>query len=375
MISSRTFYDALVSRGIDFFAGVPDSLLKDLCAYITDHTEPARNIITANEGGAVALAAGYHLATGRIGMVYLQNSGLGNVINPLLSLIDVEVYNIPVLFVIGWRGEPGKKDEPQHVSQGKRTLSILDALGVPSVVVDADTSDIAGVLDAAADVLRTERRPFALVVRDGAFEPYSLKTVVKTAYPLNREQALHTVVQRIMPPSIVVSTTGKTSRELFELREKFSHGHAQDFLTVGSMGHASMIALGIALQQPRKTVYCIDGDGACLMHMGGMAIIGAQRPDNLIHIVINNGAHDSVGGQPTVGFGIELRTVAAACGYRHIHSAETPEEIAGVMERIAADPGPAFFEIRVNKGARAELGRPTTTPVENKQHFMEYVSR
>lgn len=375
MVTVTSFYDALVAEGIDFFTGVPDSLLKDICAYITDQTPASNNIIAANEGGAVALAAGYHLATKKIGLVYLQNSGLGNIINPVLSLIDPDVYRIPVMFLIGWRGEPGKKDEPQHVSQGKRTLSMLESIGMSYSVVDDQTTDIAAVVSQAAETLRKQRTPHALVVREGTFASYKLRSVIKTSYPMNRESALHEIVRRIQPPDIVVSTTGKTSRELYELRDKFEQGHAQDFLTVGSMGHASMIALGIALQTPGKRVVCIDGDGACLMHMGGLAVVGTQPVKNFVHIVINNGAHDSVGGQPTVGFSVDLGAVARSVGYTHTISVERPEDLGAAMDRLFTLDGPVFLEVRVNKGAREDLGRPKSTPQENKDLFMSYIAQ
>jgi phosphonopyruvate decarboxylase len=373
MINCKAFYDLLKSHDIDFFAGVPDSLLKDICAYITDNTSKTKNVITANEGGAVALCAGYHLATGKIGMVYMQNSGQGNAVNPLLSLMDKDVYNMPVLLMIGWRGEPGKHDEPQHVKQGKVTVTLLDTLGIPYIVLP-DTLDVAQpAVEALISDMKSSLTPHAIVIRKGTFEPYKLLTKKTSTFEMTREDAVQLVADSLGERDVIVSTTGMTSRELFEYREAKGLGHAKDFLTVGSMGHSSQIALGIALAQPDREVYCLDGDGAVIMHMGSLAIIAQQNPQNLKHIVINNGAHDSVGGQPTVALEIDLPSIARSCGYKSIWSAETRGEAAAALMAIRNTDGPALLEIRVRKGHRENLGRPTTTAVENKAAFMEFL--
>ena len=291
MIQPQAFIEKLRQGGVEFFAGVPDSLLKNLCAYITDNVSRENNIIAANEGGAVALAAGYYLATGKTGCVYMQNSGEGNAVNPLLSLMDAEVYRMPLLLVIGWRGEPGVHDEPQHVKQGKVTLSLLETMGIPYAVLDENWE---GQVVEALRVIQETNGIYALIVRKGTFEEYMLQRESLSSLPLSREEAIQIVVDKLKKDDIVVSTTGMISRELFEYREAKGQGHAHDFLTVGSMGHASQIALGIALQKPKRRVVVFDGDGAMLMHMGGMAIIGDYCPKNLVHIVFNNGAHDSV---------------------------------------------------------------------------------
>jgi phosphonopyruvate decarboxylase len=372
MINCEDFYNALTSRGIDFFTGVPDSLLKDFCAYITDNVSPDRHIIAANEGNAVALASGHHIATGDLGLVYMQNSGQGNAVNPLMSLADPDVYSIPMLLLIGWRGEPGaKSDEPQHVKQGKITRTLLDSLGIPHAVLPDNIDDAKATLEQAVNIAREGNRPYGLVVRKGTFEPYELQTKTQTSYELNREGAVKLVTNLLDATDIVVSTTGKTSRELFEYREELKHDHSRDFLTVGSMGHSSKIALGIALAKPNRQVYCFDGDGAVIMHMGSLAIIGCHGPKNFKHIVFNNGAHDSVGGQPTVGFDIDIPAIAKACGYKAAWKAETSSEITQKMELLKKAQGPALLEILVNKGARKDLRRPTTTPIENKNAFME----
>jgi phosphonopyruvate decarboxylase len=372
MLNCAEFYSALTERGVDFFTGVPDSLLKDFNAYVMDNVPSDRHIISANEGGAVALASGYHLATGNVGMVYMQNSGQGNAINPLMSLADPDVYSIPMLLLIGWRGEPGapKADEPQHVKQGKITIGLLDSLGIPNAVLPDNIQDARATLEEAVTTAREQNRPYGIVVRKGTFEEYKLQNKIETDYELNREDAVKLVTGSLDSKAIVVSTTGKTSRELFEYRHELGHGHDKDFLTVGSMGHSSQIALGIALRKPDRDIYCFDGDGAVLMHMGSLAIIGSQKPANFKHIVFNNGAHDSVGGQPTVAHNIDLPAIARACGYNRVLRAETSEEIRDQMKFLKESEGPSLLEIKVNKGARKDLGRPTTTPVENKTAFM-----
>ena len=372
MISPKAFIDYLGERGIDFFAGVPDSLLKNICAYISDTRDAKHNIITANEGGAMGLAAGYHLATGRIGCVYMQNSGEGNVINPLASLTDKDVYGIPVLLIIGWRGKPGVHDEPQHVKQGKITLSLLETMGIPYAVLDKEDGWQRQVSEAVRHMEETGE-VYALVVEKDTFEPYILNRTSDIPFEMSREEAIQAVARVIGPKDVIVSTTGMISRELFEYRTGAGEGHEKDFLTVGSMGHASQIALGIALQKPDRRVWCFDGDGAALMHMGSMAIVAEKAPSNYRHVIFNNGAHDSVGGQPTVGLSIDFPAIAKAVGYKSAFSVETREELVDTMGILQQEKGPILLEIKVRKGNRKDLGRPTTTPVQNKMALMEYL--
>lgn len=373
MISPKFFYDTLALNGIDFYTGVPDSLLKNLCAYITDHAPRQNNIIAANEGGAVGLAAGYHLATGRIPVVYMQNSGEGNTVNPLMSLTDKEVYNIPLLLIIGWRGEPAVHDEPQHVKQGKVTLELLDTMGIRYEILSNDEPSCTHQIEQACALMQETGEPYALVVRKGTFDDYKLQRNEDTGLTLPREQAIQMVAAAIEPTAVIVSTTGMISRELFEYRTAKGEGHQRDFLTVGSMGHASQIALGIALQQPQRRVYCFDGDGATLMHMGAMAITASMQPRNYVHVVFNNGAHDSVGGQPTVGLRINLPKVAEACGYAHTFSVSDETALQQVLPTLQTTEGPVLLEIKVKKGARKDLGRPTTTPIQNKEALMDFL--
>ena len=370
MISCQKFYESLVRNGIDFFAGVPDSLLKFFCAYIADNTPQNRNIIAANEGNAIALASGYYLATGRIGLVYMQNSGLGNAINPLTSLADPEVYSIPMLLLIGWRAEPGIKDEPQHVKMGKVMLRILDSIGIKYRILDDNFED---TIKEAKEYMQQKKAPFAIVVKKNMFEEYKLKKDIKTNYKLNREEALKVIVPLLETKDIVVSTTGKMSRELFELRVSNNNCHEKDFLTVGSMGHSSSIALGIALEKSNRNVYCFDGDGALIMHMGALSVIGQLNPKNFKHIVFNNFAHDSVGGQPTAASNIDIPLIAKANGYASAFSAETKDNIVEKFKKIKNMDGPVLLEIKINKGSRKDLGRPTTSPIENKEDFMKFI--
>lgn len=374
MISPKKFVEILQGMQMDFFAGVPDSLLKNLCAYLTDHLSADHHIITANEGAAVGLAAGHYLATGNPGVVYMQNSGLGNVVNPLMSLTDREVYHIPLLLLIGWRGEPGVKDEPQHVKQGKVTLSLLEAMGIRNAILSESEEEAIRQLEDAQCHIKETGEPFALVVRKGTFEEYKLESQVKEVpLSLRREEAVQAVVASMAARDIIVSTTGMISRELFEYRESVKQGHERDFLTVGSMGHASQIALGIALEKPERRVYCFDGDGAVLMHMGSMAVVASLVPKNYVHVVFNNGAHDSVGGQPTVALSMDLPGVARACGYAYSFSVSDLDDLQEALKKIRGLEGPVLLEIKVRKGARKDLGRPTTTPEENKGAFMEFL--
>ena len=373
MLQAKFFIDALAAEGIDFYAGVPDSLLKNICAYISDHLDAKHNIIAANEGGAVALAAGHYLATGKPGCVYMQNSGEGNAVNPLASLTDPDVYNIPALLVIGWRGRPGVHDEPQHVKQGKITCSLLDTMGIKYAVLDKEEAVAAKQIAGACAHIKATKEVYALVIEKDTFEPYTLQNSIDSGLPLSREEAIQAVAAALDAKDVIVSTTGMISRELFEYRTAMGQGHERDFLTVGSMGHASQIALGIALEKPARRVWCFDGDGATIMHMGGLAIVASKAPANYIHVVFNNGAHDSVGGQPTVGLDIDLPAIAKAVGYKAAYSVDNKKDLTVILSEAKNLNGPILLEIKVKKGNRKDLGRPTTTPIQNKEALMEFL--
>ena len=358
----------------EFFTGVPDSQLRALCDYLVDtyKSDPKRHIIAANEGNAAAIAAGYHLSTGKVPVVYMQNSGEGNVINPVASLLNDNVYALPCIFIVGWRGEPGVHDEPQHVYQGKVTLKLLEVMDIAYLVIDKETSidEVKTTYKVFKELLK-QGKQVAFVIKKGALT-YDNKVEYKNDYRLNREQVLEHIIA-VSQHDTVVSTTGKISRELFELREKLKQGHDSDFLTVGSMGHSSSIALSIALNKPNSHIWCIDGDGAALMHMGAMSIIGNINPTNLTHIVINNGAHESVGGMPTVASDIDFIGVAKACGYAKAISVNTFTALDKALASAKKSKKLTFIEVKCAIGSRADLGRPTTTALENKKHFMKHL--
>lgn len=360
--------------GSDFFTGVPDSQLKALCDYLMERygIDRHHHIIAANEGNCTALAAGYHLATGRVPVVYMQNSGEGNIINPVASLLSEKVYAIPMIFVIGWRGEPGVHDEPQHIFQGEVTLRLLEDMDIASFVVGKETTP-EQLKNKMAEYYRLlqQGKHVAFVIRKGALS-YEGKVRYENENSMTREEIIRHIVD-VSGTDPIVSTTGKASRELFEIREERGQGHQYDFLTVGSMGHSSSIALGVAINQPHKKIWCVDGDGAALMHMGAMALIGTNHPDNLIHIIINNGAHETVGGMPTAAGKIDLVAVAKGCGYPKAVRVSSFEELD--RELLAAKEGKelVLIEALCSIGARADLGRPTTTARENKERFMGYL--
>ncbi len=360
--------------GADFYTGVPDSQLKALCNYLinTYGIDKSHHIIAANEGNCTALAAGYHLATGKVPVVYMQNSGEGNIINPVASLLNDKVYAIPMLFIVGWRGEPGIHDEPQHIYQGEVTVKLLEDMDIEVFVIGKDTSDdeVKTAMERFRGVF-AQGKQAAFVIRKGALS-YDEKVVYSNSNTMVREEIIRHIAAAAGEDPIV-STTGKASRELFEIREANGQSHKYDFLTVGSMGHSSSIALGIALNKPEQRIWCIDGDGAVLMHMGSMAVLGANAPKNLIHIVINNGAHETVGGMPTVAADIDLVAVAKGCGYPNAVSADSFEALDRELEAAKARNELSLIEVKCSIGARDDLGRPTTTALENKQNFMAYL--
>ena len=360
--------------GVDFFTGVPDSQLKALCNYLM-HTygiDPKHHIIAAIEGNCTALAAGYHLATGKVPVVYMQNSGEGNIINPVASLLNDKVYAIPVIFIIGWRGEPGIHDEPQHIYQGEVTVKLLDDMDIASFVIGKDTTEeeVAAKMAEFRKILATGK-DVAFVIRKEAIS-YNEKVKYKNDNTMLREEIIQHIVKATGEDPIV-STTGKASRELFETRVANGQNHKYDFLTVGSMGHSSSIALGVAINKPNQRIWCVDGDGAVLMHMGSMAVMGANKPKNLIHVVINNGAHETVGGMPTVAGSIDLVAIAKACGYPNAVCVDNFADLDKELEAAKTRKELSLIEVKCSIGARSDLGRPTTTALENKQGFMEYL--
>ncbi|HKL80819.1 MAG TPA: phosphonopyruvate decarboxylase [Mobilitalea sp.] len=374
MLNVEELYEYLSEKGINYYTGVPDSQLKPFCDFITAKLGIGRNhIIAANEGNAVALAAGYHLATSKIGMVYMQNSGLGNAVNPITSLTDPEVYGIPVLYMIGWRGQPGIKDEPQHVKQGKITLQLLELLDIPYYIIDSTTTmeEVGEAYEDNLQVALRSGKSAAFIVSKNSFEKVaSIKS--DNIFELSREDAIKIIIDQQEADDIIVSTTGKASRELFEYRETKGQNHEKDFLTVGSMGHASMIAAAIA-ENTTKRVWCIDGDGAMIMHLGASAMIGNRKSDNLYHILLNNGAHETVGGMPTISYSLDWEKIVEAFGYRGYYQTTCGTELEAALKKIKQQTGPLLIEVMVNLKSREDLGRPTVKPINNKMDIMAFI--
>ncbi len=365
--------EELEKMGIDTVAGVPDSTLKQFCDGIETYTGNMRHYVTANEGAAVGLAIGSFLASGKPACVYMQNSGIGNAVNPLASLANGDVYGIPMLFIVGWRGEPGTKDEPQHVFQGRITCELLNTLAVAYRVIDKDTSEeeMCTVLQEASDILG-QNRQFALIVKKGTFEKEE-PFLWENGNTLVREEVLAGILKCMPHDAVIVSTTGKISRELYEQSNKIYGNHDNIFMTVGGMGHASMIALGIAQKRPDKKVVCIDGDGAALMHMGALQFIASQVPKNFYHIIINNQAHESVGAMPTGCRQADFTKIAQAAGYAHARKLESMGDVLAIGDFVADEKGPALFEIPVSLYSRPNLGRPKESAEENKEEFMQFL--
>lgn len=373
-MNAERLLEACASIGIDFYTGVPDSQLKGLCDTLyARHGVRGCHVVAANEGGAIGLAAGHYLAAGRPALVYMQNSGLGNAVNPLTSLMDGKVYGLPCLMVIGWRGEPGVHDEPQHVKQGEITLGQLELLDIPYFVLDQAMTDAAFDEAFAGLTARLkEGRCVAIVVRKGALT-CDEKPDYANGRTLTRERAAEILAAMAGEQDVFVSTTGKLSRELFEIRERCEQGHQKDFLTVGSMGHAGMIALGIALEKSSRRVWCLDGDGAALMHLGAMAVIGRRKPENMIHVVINNAAHETVGGMPVCEGAFDAARQARACGYPKVYRAEDEVSLTAAVQEATTERCLCLIEVMCAVGSRADLGRPTTTPKENRDALMAYL--
>ena len=373
-ISPLEFYNILAENNVDFFTGVPDSLLKQFCLCVDDKVPNNRHIITANEGNAVALAAGYHLATGTLPLVYMQNSGLGNAVNPLLSLCDPDVYSIPMIILVGWRGEPGVPDEPQHIKQGKVQIKLLQAMDIPYDIITKNEYQVDKKITNVVEKTAKENRPFVILVKKGTFDSYGPLTTVSDDISMTREESLEIILRQIPDNSVIVSTTGRTSREIFEIRERNGEPHFKDFLTVGSMGHCSSIALGIAIAKLDRKIICIDGDGSLIMHMGSLSTVGKLKPVNFYHILINNNVHESVGGQETSARFIDMPGMAKCNAYRHVYSVANPSQLRCQLENIMNREGPSFLEVKVSPVSRDDLGRPTIPPVDNKMAFIQFLN-
>jgi len=371
MIDIALFSDKLQDLGIEFITGVPDTLLNDFCLYIENTWQKEKHVIAANEGNAIGLAAGYHLATGSIPLVYMQNSGIGNTVNPLLSLTHELVYCIPMILLIGWRGEPSRNDHAQHKKQGKITPALLETMDIPYKVVPDNTEEALETLTWALDVATTSNSPVALFATKGVFEKGE-----KDAFNnedndlLSREEAINCVLNAIPHDSIVVASTGRATRELYELRNIRKEKHNHDFLNVGAMGHTSSIATGLSLGT-KQTVVCLEGDSSAIMHLGAFTTTGGIKPKNLLHVVLNNGVHESVGGQQSAGFSANLTNIAANSGYKTMGKAfKNVDDIKQAVEDILKNEGPSFIEIIIRKGIRADMPPLKFDLLEAKVEFM-----
>jgi phosphonopyruvate decarboxylase len=373
MIDPGQFVDRLQALGVTMYTGVPDSLLKQFGKHVMGALPREQHVITANEGAAVGLAMGHYLRTQRPALVYLQNSGFGNTVNPLLSLADPDVYGTPMLLLVGWRGQPGVKDEPQHVKQGRVMTDLVEAMGLPFAVLPTDAAEADAVLETAVATASEQLTPYVLLVEKGTFADAAGDEDTPASDLPSREEALIATAEAIGEGPIIISTTGMLSRELFEHRERSGTDPSRDFLTVGGMGHASSIALGVALQEPEREVWCLDGDGALLMHGGTLAVIADHAPRTYLHVVFNNGVHDSVGGQPTSIHTVDVPALARASGYRHAARVDDLGDIPGAVAELRRHDGPSLLEVRVRPGNREGIGRPTRTPAQSKAAFMAAV--
>jgi phosphonopyruvate decarboxylase len=367
-LHAKELHEYLKENDVTTYFGVPDSLLSPFCSYL--QKESFSNTITANEGNAIGGAIGHYLATGNIALVYMQNSGLSNALDPLTSLADRDVLSIPVILLISWRGEPGKNDEPQHIRPGAITLGLLDSAKIPHVILSSNPVKVQEQIAEARRDAMSNSRPYALILKEDTLEPTGDTPAELQLYAMTREIAIQAIADSLSTSDILVAGIGKTSRELSEYRDNTGGSHTNDILVTGGMGHASSIAHSIATQKTDRTVFCLDGDGAAIMHLGVLTTIGASSSGNFVHIILNNGKHDSVGGQPTLGFSIDFCAIAKACGYQSARMIETKDHIASAIAEARKSNGPAILEIRIRGGARKELSRPTISPSANKVMFM-----
>jgi len=371
-IEPKVIVDFFKSKEVEMVTGVPDSVLSGLIDALASEFTGSQHITAANEGNAAAIAIGHYLSSGSPAVVYLQNSGLGNLVNPIVSLANKRIYEIPAMLIVGWRGEPGKKDEPQHLFQGLITKELLELLEIPVFLID-DNANCLDVLEAAWKKMSESQQFTAVIVKNDAFvkkEQIHGSNVCSPHFSLSREAAIEELFDLISDEYFVIATTGKCGREVFEVRERRGEANT-DFLTVGGMGHASSIALGICASQPTKKVLCIDGDGALLMHLGALPVVGSVAPKHFIHAVMNNQCHESVGGQETVICDVDLKLMIKGAGYKSYNLVTSKKHLKDVWLSLMSKDGPHFIEIKINSSSRQNLGRPKDTPIENRNKFMQ----
>lgn len=373
MINQKYLFDQLNSMGLNFFTGVPDSLLNDFCLHLVNNVPDSQHIMAANEGNAIGIAAGYHMATGQVPVVYMQNSGIGNATNPLLSLTHKEIYSIPLILVIGWRGDPDIKDHAQHKKQGELTPVLMTDMDIPYEILDADET----VVEKFAWAVRTAREinsPVALIAKKAILTQKEKKQEYAESKLMNREEAISAVLDVLGDDAIYLATTGRATRELHEQIMMHGFSHEIEFLNVGAMGHLSSIGLGLALGAPNKRIVVFDGDAAAIMHMGSLATNGRYQPKNLIHIVLNNGVNESVGGQKSSGQVIDLTTIAKGCGYSTLPSyVESKEDFQNAVIQFAKSDHLSFVDIHVRQGIRKDMPGLKIEHQQAKKAMMNYI--
>lgn len=356
MLDQAKVFEALANNGVTYFTGVPDSYLNGFCNYALAHYSD-RNVIAANEGNAVGIAAGHYFASREIPLVYMQNSGMGNTVNPLVSLVDRDVYAVPMLLLIGWRGQGNTEpNHPQHKLQGEITPGLLDVMHIPYTILSDSDDEFAKTVEKAVKYCAETRGVYAFIAPKGVMADPDKANNIDAIYPMSREEAIEVILDHMPDDAIYSATTGRATRELFFLREKRNETKAHDFLNVGSMGHASSVALGIALERPDRYVVALDGDSAAMMHMGAMTMVSKAKAPNFMHVVLNNGAHESVGGQPSAGHLVDFTKVAEACGYQTVGKAvETEEELIAAIEKLKDCGKASFIDCRIHKGLTRKL--------------------
>lgn len=370
MVNQKELFEALDGMGVDFFTGVPDSFLNDFCLYMTNNMTVEQHVMAANEGNAIAIAAGHYIATGKLPLVYMQNSGIGNAINPLLSLTHNCVYGIPMLLVIGWRGDPAINDHVQHKKQGELTPVLMEDMDIPYVILDDDATVIEK-FRWAADKTREISSPVALIAKKSILTQKEKKQEYPESSLMNREEAISAVIDVMGEDAIYLGTTGRATRELHEQLKQHGIVSGHEWQNVGSMGHVSSVALGIAISQPERCVVVFDGDAAAVMHMGSIATIGRYQPNNLIHVVLNNGVNESVGGQPSAGYVIDLSLIAKACGYHVLGSyIESRFALQSALKELEGVNGPVFIDIHVRQGIRSDMPKLTIDHHQEKINLM-----
>ena len=370
MVNQEQLFKSLEEHGIDFFTGVPDSLLNDFCLYLCHHYNNDRHVMAANEGNAIAIAAGHYLATGKISVIYMQNSGIGNATNPLLSLAHETVYGIPMILVIGWRGDPTIKDHAQHKKQGELTPVLMKDMDIPYEILDDDETVIEKFKWAALKAKEISS-PVALIAKKGILTQKEKHQEYPDSTLMNREKAISAVIDIFGSNAIYLATTGRATRELHEQLKLHGIAQGHEFLNVGSMGHVSSVALGMAIAQPDKKIVVFDGDAAAVMHMGSLATIGRYQPKNLIHIVLNNGVNESVGGQPSAGQVINLTSIAKACGYATSIYVEKSKDLKTVIDMLSESGMPVFIDIHVRQGIRQDMPK---LGIDHHQHIHDLMS-